>query len=64
MIIIWEIGRMENYLDKECMFLMLCIIFYKIIYSYIGEIVNDLKHGKGEEYFFEGDHYIGTYKNG
>lgn len=26
--------------------------------------MNDLKHGQGEEYFENGDHFIGDYKNG
>lgn len=33
---------------------------YKInISRYVGNIINNLKHGYGEEYFAEGDYYKG-----
>ncbi|CAD8124873.1 unnamed protein product [Paramecium sonneborni] len=33
-------------------------------YIYVGEIINDLKHGLGKEYLENGDIYNGEYRNG
>ena len=31
---------------------------------YIGDYLNDLKHGKGKEFYIDGSHYDGQYQNG
>ena len=37
---------------------------YLRIHRYVGEVMNDLKHGRGEEYLESGDYYNGEYRNG
>ncbi len=43
------------------------MVFWKILTKgdkYIGDFIQSMKHGLGEEHFSNGDKYIGGFKNG
>ena len=45
-------------------YLYIIFIFIIYIYRYYGEVLNNLKHGSGREFFRNKDIYEGLYANG